>query len=375
MSSEKVDVLKALGAEIIRTPTEAASDSPDSHIGIAKRLQLEIPNSVILDQYKNEENPNAHYNGTAEELLDQCDGKIDMLVAGVGTGGTITGVGKRLKENCPGIQIVGVDPVGSILAMPSSLNKVHDTYQVEGIGYDFIPDVLDRNIVSKWVKTNDKESFIMARRLIREEGLLCGGSSGSAMVAAVKEAGKLKKGQTCVVILPDSTRNYMTKFLSDQWMHERNYVEHHTHSRQNYKKFRKSVKLWWSDKTVRDLKLHKPSTILPNVTCAVAVDMMKKMGYDQLPVVDELGHISGVVTLGNLLAKIASERIQLTDNIQQFMYRSFQTVYEHTILSDLANIFDTDYFAIVMQSGPDSNAVAGIATRIDFLNYITGTIQ
>lgn len=171
MSLEKVNVLKALGAEIIRTPTEAAWDSPESHIGIAKRLQAELPNAHILDQYANPSNPLAHYEGTAEEILDQCDGKVDMVVMGVGTGGTISGIAKKLKEKCPDVIVVGVDPEGSILAQPESLNDKNrlQSYKVEGIGYDFIPDVLDRNLVDKWEKTNDQESFIMSRRLIREE--------------------------------------------------------------------------------------------------------------------------------------------------------------------------------------------------------------
>jgi cystathionine beta-synthase len=156
----------------------------------------------------------AHYHGTAEEIYQQCGGKLDMFVAGVGTGGTIAGIGKRLKELIPGIQIVGVDPYGSILAQPESLNHegVH-SYQIEGIGYDFVPDVLDRGVVDFWIKTNDKESFLMSRRMIREEGLLCGGSCGTAMVGALIAAKKLKKGQRCCVLLPDSVRNYMTKFL------------------------------------------------------------------------------------------------------------------------------------------------------------------
>jgi cystathionine beta-synthase len=183
-------------------------------LGVAKRLNKEIENSWIPDQYSNPNNPLAHYHGTAEEIYKQCGGKLDMFVAGVGTGGTIAGIGKRLKELIPGIQIVGVDPYGSILAQPDSLNAegVH-SYQVEGIGYDFVPNVLDRGVVDFWIKTNDKESFLMSRRLIREEGLLCGGSCGTAVVGALIAAKKLKKGQRCCVLLPDSVRNYMTKFL------------------------------------------------------------------------------------------------------------------------------------------------------------------
>ncbi|KAI9485915.1 MAG: tryptophan synthase beta subunit-like PLP-dependent enzyme [Benjaminiella poitrasii] len=225
MSQEKVNVLKALGAEIIRTPTEAAWDAPESHIGVARKLRDEIPNAVILDQYTNPYNPIDHYDTTAEEILEQCDGKVDMLVAGAGTGGTISGIAQKLKEKCPNIKIVGVDPVGSILALPESLNSKMEPYQVEGIGYDFIPDVLKRNLIDIWVKSEDKPSFLMARRLIREEGLLCGGSSGTAMYAAVQAAKELKEGQRCVVILPDSIRNYMTKFLSDDWMRERGFLD------------------------------------------------------------------------------------------------------------------------------------------------------
>jgi cystathionine beta-synthase len=145
---------KAFGAEIIRTPTEAAFDSPDSHIGVAKRLNREIARSHILDQYANPSNPLAHYDGTAEELLFQCDGKIDVLVASAGTGGTITGIARKLKEKLPHIRIVGVDPVGSILALPESLNGEISSYKVEGIGYDFIPTVLDRALVDDWVKVS-----------------------------------------------------------------------------------------------------------------------------------------------------------------------------------------------------------------------------
>jgi cystathionine beta-synthase len=218
MSQEKVSVLTGLGAQVIRTPTEAAFDSPESHIGVAKSLNEKIPNSHILDQYENKANPDAHYHYTAEEILRQCDGKVDVCVICAGTGGTITGIAKKLKEKLPKVIIVGVDPVGSLLADPE--NDVVGSYQVEGIGYDFVPKVLDRGLVDKWVKTRDTESFVMARRLIKEEGLLCGGSSGSAVVAAIKICKDLKltKDQRCVVILPDSVRNYMTKFLSDDWM-------------------------------------------------------------------------------------------------------------------------------------------------------------
>ena len=219
MSKEKQIALEALGAKIIRTPTEASFDSPDSHIGVAKKLQKEIPNSHILDQYANPSNPEAHYHGTAQEILDVFGKDLHMVVMGVGTGGTITGVAKRLKEEIPDIVIVGADPVGSILGGGTDV----EPYLVEGIGYDFFPDVLDNNLVDEYVKTEDEESFIMARRLIKEEGLLCGGSCGSAMVAALKSAKHLDKNKRCLVVLPDSIRNYMTKFPNDQWMKDQGF--------------------------------------------------------------------------------------------------------------------------------------------------------
>jgi cysteine synthase A len=219
MSQEKQIALEALGAEIIRTPTEAAFDDPESHIQVAKKLQKEIPNSHILDQYANPSNPNAHYDGTAQEIINDFGQDLDMVVMGVGTGGTITGVAKRLKENNPEIKIIGADPVGSILGGGSKVSS----YLVEGIGYDFFPEVLDNSLIDSYVKTQDEESFKMSRRLIREEGLLIGGSCGSAMVAAMKAAKELKKGQKVLVVLPDSIRNYMTKFPNDEWMRQQGF--------------------------------------------------------------------------------------------------------------------------------------------------------
>ena len=214
MSQEKQVVLEALGAEIIRTPTEAAWDAPESHISIAKKLQKELPNAHILDQYGNPDNPGAHYKFTAQEMLEDFGQELHMVVMGVGTGGTITGVAKRLKEELPGIQIVGADPEGSILGGGT---EVH-SYHVEGIGYDFFPDVLDNNLIDRYIKTNDKDAFVMARRLIREEGLLCGGSSGTAVWAALQAAADLPEGKNCLVILPDSIRNYLSKFVNNKWL-------------------------------------------------------------------------------------------------------------------------------------------------------------
>ena len=221
MSQEKEDVLKALGAKVIRTRTEAAFDDPDSLIGVAKKLNKEIPNSHILDQYGNMNNPNAHYNYTAQEIIDDFPNGLDMIVCGVGTGGTITGLAKRLKKEYPNIKVVGADPYGSILGGGDEVFP----YQVEGIGYDFFPDVLDNNLVDQYVKVSDEDTFSTARKLIKMEGLLIGGSCGTATWAGIQAAKELNENQNCLVILPDSIRNYLSKFVNDEWMSEHNFKE------------------------------------------------------------------------------------------------------------------------------------------------------
>lgn len=215
MSAEKVSVLRALNANIIRTPTQAAYDSPESHIGVARRLEKELPNAHILDQYSNVNNPLAHEYGTAQEIWTQTNGKITAVVGGAGTGGTITGISKGIKKHNSSVKVIAADPYGSILALPASLNeeRENEPYKVEGIGYDFIPDVLDQYAVDKWYKTDDRESFKYARQLIAEEGLLVGGSSGSAIAALAKahQDHLFNKDDVVVVVFPDSIRSYLTK--------------------------------------------------------------------------------------------------------------------------------------------------------------------
>lgn len=221
MSREKEVILEDLGAIIYRTPNEAKWNDPDSHISLALRLAEELPNAHMLNQYTSLGNPEAHYKHTAQEIIDDMGQDLAMVVMSVGTGGTISGVGKRLKEEMPHVEIIGVDPYGSILGGGTEICP----YLVEGIGYDFIPDVLNNKLVDEYIKVNDQNSFDMARRLIREEGLLVGGSSGSAMWAALQAAKRLKKGQKCLVILPDGIRNYLSKFADDNWMRANGFMK------------------------------------------------------------------------------------------------------------------------------------------------------
>ncbi len=226
MSAEKQRTMEALGATIVRTRTEAAHDDPDSNFSVARRLREEIPNSRILDQWANEANPDAHEFGTGAEILAQTGALtggrgLTHFVASAGTGGTITGVGRAFRRAGVAVEIVGADPVGSVLGG----GEAGPTYQVEGIGYDFIPDTLDRSFVSRWVKTDDRTAFTLARRLIREEGLLVGGSCGSAMQAALEVARDAAPGSRIVVILPDGIRNYMSKMLDDEWLREKGFAD------------------------------------------------------------------------------------------------------------------------------------------------------
>jgi cystathionine beta-synthase/cysteine synthase A len=221
MSKEKQVVMEALGAEIIRTPTEAPHDSPESLIGVAERLNKEIENSIIPDQYKNPDNPLAHYYGTGAEIWEDFGDSLDLVVLGAGTGGTIAGAAKYLKEKNPNLKIVGIDPEGSILGG----RKEVFTYHVEGIGYDFIPEVLTYDDIDDWIYSNDKDSFHYARRLIREEGLLVGGSSGAAVWGMLEALKKYPNTKKALTILPDSIRNYLTKFVNDDWMREHGFLD------------------------------------------------------------------------------------------------------------------------------------------------------
>lgn len=402
MSAEKVSVLRALGATIIRTPTQAAWDAPESHIGVARRLEKEIPNAHILDQYGNVDNPRAHELGTAEEIWEQTGGKVDAIVAGAGTGGTITGLARGLRKHNNDVKVIAADPHGSILALPEALNDEHanQPYKVEGIGYDFIPDVLDRPLVDKWYKTDDEESFYLARRLIAEEGLLVGGSSGSAMAAmlkAVKEYG-FKKGDVVVVVLPDSIRSYLSKFADDDWLAANNLlpvngIEVSSVTAPNGKTTTTSGDPY-EGATIASLRLKPVTSVAATAECAEAVETMRDKGFDQLPVLAASSKLVGVVTLGNLLSYISSGRATGQTQVKDVMFdfgrmdeivtdprqtatasskRKFVEITMDTSLSYLSKFFEWNSAAVVTEKSADSKTLAkplAVVTKVDLLTWM-----
>ena len=436
MSSEKVSVLKALGAEIIRTPTSAAWDSPESHIGVANRLEKEIPGGVILDQYSNPNNPLAHELGTAAEIVEQTEkiqGKLKAVIAGAGTGGTITGLARGIrKAHGDSVKIVSADPQGSILAWPSELNDEFKDkpYKVEGIGYDFIPKVLAQKEVDQWYKTDDRDSFYWARRLIREEGLLVGGSSGSAMACVEQTCKNLKLGKddAIVVILPDSIRSYLSKFVDDDWLaandllpptppisepdtskadtngeangHEMKVVaDGHNRSDQvppSPTTSKKPPKDEYSNATIGDLRLKPIQTISENQTVDEAIELMRDKGYDQVPVTSSKGRrLVGMVTLGNCLSYLSSERVTISSPVSDVMFnfsqldeikpleknagltegeesgRQFVEITKDTPLWALSRFLEWNAAAIVTERTEEKGMKAvAVVTKVDLLVWL-----
>lgn len=406
MSAEKVSVLRALGATIIRTPTQAAWDAPESHIGVARRLVKEIPNAHILDQYTNQDNPLAHEFGTAEEIWEQTGGKLSCVVAGAGTGGTITGLAKGIRKHSKDVKIVAADPQGSILALPEALNEDHrdEPYKVEGIGYDFIPDVLDREIVDKWYKTEDRESFKLARRLIAEEGLLVGGSSGSAMAAmvrAVKDLG-LGKGDVVVVLLPDSIRSYLSKFADDDWLAANDLMPEADKATKEAASNGASQKAKdpYAGATVGALRLKPVTSVVTTQLCSEAIETMRDKGFDQLPVLSGPGgKLVGLVTLGNLLSYISRGRATGQSPVKDVMFdfgrldevvtdprdgkgkqrRNFVEITMDTPLTELSHFFEWNSAAVVTEpaDGHDKalSKPLAIVTKVDLLTWMVKQVK
>jgi cystathionine beta-synthase len=303
--------------------------------------------------------------------------KIDMVVIGAGTGGTITGIAKRLKEYNPKLIVIGVDPIGSILAIPDTLNDTNrlESYNVEGIGYDFVPQVLDRSIVDYWYKSNDADSFIMMRRLIRDEGILCGGSSGSAVCAAMHYAPQLLSSrstpQRCIIVLPDSVRNYMTKALSNDWMMDHGYIDNDIIQPKNYSS------TWWSSKRVYEMgTIQTPLTITSDVLCKDAITLLKREGYDMVPVVsnEDGGTVIGVVTEGNITKCILSNRCQPETTIADsgVIYKTFHKFTMYSTLHDIAQALDHDPFVLIIT---EQRCFTGNNSTVRKRKYSTATSE
>lgn len=367
MSEEKIRLLRAFGARVIITPTAVEPDDPRSYYSVARRIVQETPNAILANQYYNPANPEAHYRTTGPEIWRQTGGQIDVLVAGVGTGGTITGAGRYLKEQNPKIKVVGVDPVGSLLYDTFKLGRVPDqpflkTYKVEGIGEDFVPGALDFSVIDDMVQIGDKESFLMTRRLVREEGIFCGGSSGTAVAGALHYATShnLPAGTLMVVILPDSGARYLSKVFNDDWMRENGFLESA-----------------WLENRAADVLKAKPMqgviTAQPSDKMVNVIALMKQHDISQVPVVDDQGKLIGIVTEIDLLNHmlLADHAHAMEESIADIVNPDVAVVYPDSSLETLLGIFTTGNVAVVVED----DAVIGILTKIDILDYLATHVK
>lgn len=349
MSEDKISLLKAYGAEVIITPTSVSPDSPESYNGVADRLAKEIPGAYRPNQFENPNNPLAHYLTTGPEIWEDSGGKVDVFVAGMGTGGTISGVAKYLKEQKPDIVIVGADPEGSILSGDNP-----KSYKVEGIGEDFIPKAFNRQIVDEMIRVSDKESFNIARRLAREEGLLVGGSSGTAVAAALKYDQRLKKPEYIVVLIPDTGRNYLTKIFSDSWMQKNGF---------------------WEDKEVRVVKVreilnHKKGlppiiSITTGEILSKAVKLMHEYNISQLPVIDNR-KVVGSLDEPSLM-KLLHDGIEVTkQQISEVMGKPLPMRDEDTDITEAYRVLLSGTTGVIVTR---NEIPIGVITRVDLINY------
>lgn len=362
MSQEKIQLLRAYGARVVVTPTAVEPDDPRSYYKVAERLVAETPNAILADQYRNPVNPQAHYETTGPEIWEQTAGRITHFVAGMGTGGTISGAGRYLKEQNPAVKVIGVDPIGSILfeLHRSGRYTKAESYKVEGIGEDFLPDTTDLSIVDEIVQVGDQESFLITRRLVREEGIFCGGSSGSAVWGALAYAREHHLGpeDIVVIILPDSGSRYLSKVFNDDWMRENSFLER-----------------TWIDLSAADVQATKGDekliTASPSDRLTDVVALMKQHGISQLPVVDDEGQLAGLVREVDLLKHMLSGRRDQTSSIQSVIDHQVAVVQPGTPLETLIGIFAT-HRAVVVASG---DRVQGILTQIDLLDFLAAQVR
>lgn len=360
MSQEKIQLLRAFGAKVFVTPTAVEPDDPRSYYSVAKRLVEETPNAVLANQYHNPENPRSHYETTGPEIWEQTGGQVTDVVAGVGTGGTISGVGRYLKEKNPNIRIVGADPVGSLLLETWQQGQVPTdahpkTYKVEGIGEDFLPSTLDLSVIDNIIRVSDKESFVWARRLVKDEGIFAGGSSGSALAAAVRYAQTLPADRLVVVILPDSGSRYLSKFYDDNWMRENGFLSNE-----------------WSEISLGDILAAKQlqGLITTRITARMTdvIALMKLHDISQMPVLYPDGRLGGLVTEVDLLKHMLKNgRQHAPEETVSEIARPAQAVFpvETPVENVLPSILEGQVALVTEQGQP-----VGILTKIDVLDYI-----
>ena len=360
MSQEKIALLRAYGAEVVITPTAVEHDSPESYYSVSDRLAEEIPGGFKPDQYSNMNNPEAHYEHTGPEIWEQTGGEIDAIVISVGTGGTISGVGRYFKEHKPEVLIVGADPEGSVYTARNE-GDLHP-YLVEGIGKDTWPQTMDPDVVDEWVRVSDRESFRWARRLAREEGLLAGGSGGTSVYAAVQIAKRLGPGKRVLMMIPDSGRNYLSKFYDDNWMLEHGFLE-------------RQAPL----PTVEEVLHAKHGGELPNLVTISAhqkvgegIDTMQRYGISQLPVTrdgscESLADVIGSLQDRALLERVFSNPDVLHEDVASAMQPPLGAVETSATLEDVFATLSGGANAIVVcQDGTP----IGVLTRSDLLEFL-----
>ncbi len=354
MSTEKIRNLRAFGAQVIITPTAVEPDDPRSYYSVARRIAEETPNAFYVNQYTNEANPQAHYETTGPEIWEQTEGKIDVFVAGMGTGGTISGVGKFLKEKNPKIKIIGVDPIGSLyydFFKTKKVGKAH-SYLIEGIGEDIFPTTMHFSVLDDIVQINDKESFLMTRDLIKKEGIFAGGSSGGAIVGAIKYGNTVKNPQFIVTLLPDSGDRYLSKIFNDDWMRENGLLESKT-----------------SMGVARDIMAHKPQSEVKVArkkdSPSSVIDKMKEYNISQLPVF-EGNNLLGIIGEVSLLRYLAhNKNISEKDTIEKLITKN---VYQASLDEPIENIskhIQRNNVVVIYEGGK----CLGIITKIDLITY------
>jgi cystathionine beta-synthase len=354
MSEEKIRQLRAFGARVVITPTAVEPDDPRSYYSVSRRLAEETPNAILAGQYWNPVNPEIHYRTTGPEIWRQTGGKVDVFVAGMGTGGTISGVSRYLKEQNPGVTTVGVDPIGSLYAeyfRTRQLGEAH-SYKVEGVGEDFLPTTINFDLIDDVVQVSDKESFVMTRRMVREEGIFCGGSCGLAVAGALRwiRANDVGEDKTVVVLLPDSGSRYLSKIFSDDWMRENGYLESGSVSELLAKRNRQLV------------------TANCNDTVGDVVARMKSDSISQMPVVDDDGKLTGLIGEVDLLNYLLSGDGAIDHLICDIISQDVATVRADTSIDTLSEIAGQGGTAVIVD---EQQQPVGIVTKIDLIDYLT----